>query len=501
MLGTPSSAAFESSHQFEFFDYFRVPYDVSSQGLGGERLDGRLGVLRPLTPTSSEGRQLVWWRGVPSRVAATSAGRFQLAGFTIAAHVAGVGPDELLPNLGLNWRRREGIVDGEGNEVAAVWESAEGAVFLPFDPGEVMLNFWSERHATLGRGDVGRTARLAMLRTYYLVRPLLPRRLQIMLRQIFAAQQGVPEFPRWPLETSLHDMYEWLFGLLTSIAEAPVPWIDVWPTGKTWAFVLTHDVETAVGVAGREKLRAPERRHGFRSSWNFVPERYDLAQDVVRELRSQDCEIGVHGLRHDGHDLESRRMLSARLPAMRAAADRWQATGFRSPATQRNWELMPLLGFDYDSSYTDTDPYEPQPGGCCTFWPYFNQDLVELPITLPQDHTLFSVLRDADPDLWRKKARELSQRGGMVLALVHPDYAGDPKLLAAWEALLSEFAQDPTMWQALPREVATWWRHRRASRLVRSSGTWTITGPAADAGEVRFTAVGSCKPTSDRRGA
>jgi hypothetical protein len=486
---TPSSAVFESSHEFEFFDYFRVPYAVQSEGLGLERLDGRLGVLCPLKPMSSDGQRLVWWRGGPNQIAATRAGRFQLAGFTIAAHVVGVGPDDLLQNLGHSWERLDGIADEDGDEVAAVWESAEGAVFLPFDPGEVMLNLWSERYKTLGRSGVGPAARSAMLRTYYLVRPLLPRRLQIMLRQIFAAQQGVPEFPQWPLETSLHDMYEWLFGLLTSIAGAPVPWIDVWPTGKTWALVLTHDVETDAGVADRELLRAPERRHGFRSSWNFVPERYCLDQEVVRELRAEDCEIGVHGLRHDGRDLASRRMLSTRLPAMRAAADRWQAAGFRSPATQRQWELISLLGFDYDSSYTDTDPYEPQPGGCCTYWPYFNEDQVELPITLPQDHTLFSVLREADPDLWRKKARELSRRGGMVLVLAHPDYADDPKLLAAWEALLSEFADDPTMWQALPREVATWWRHRASSRLVRESGAWTITGPAAEAGEVRFSTL------------
>ena len=36
---------------------------------------------------------------------------------------------------------------------------------------------------------------------------------------------------------------------------------------------------------------------------------------------------------------------------------------------------MPRLGFDYDSSYTDTDPYEPQPGGCCT-----------LPAVLQREH-------------------------------------------------------------------------------------------------------------------
>ncbi len=310
---------------------------------------------------SGDGRRLVWWRGGSNQTAATRAGQFRLAGFTIAAHVVGVGPDDLLQNLGHSWRRLDGIADEDGNEVAAVWESAEGAVFLLFDPGEVMLNLWSERYTTLGRRGVGRTARSAMLRTYYLVLLLLPRRLQIMLRQIFAAQQGVPEFPQWPIEASLHDMYEWLFGLLTSIAGAPIPWIDVWPTGKTWAFVLTHDVETDAGVADRELLRAPERRHGFRSSWNFVPERYCLDQDVVRELRAEDCEIGVHGLRHDGRDLASRRMLSKRLPAMRAAADRWQAAGFRSPATQRHWELMPLLGFDYDSSIPTPIRTNPSP--------------------------------------------------------------------------------------------------------------------------------------------
>ncbi len=486
-----ASAVFESSHEFAFFDYFRIPYVVRAEGpnVGGSK--SRVGVMRPLTPVGGELRHLVWWRGGPKEKVATRAGRFRLAGFTIAAHVVCVGPDELLDDLGHDWQPLEAIVDQDGHEVAWVWESAEGAVFVPFDPGEVMLNLWSERYTTLGRRGVGSAARSLMLRTYYLVRPLLPRRLQIMLRQSFAARQGVPEFPRWPLETSLHDLYDWLFGLVTSISGVPVPWIDVWPLGKSWAFVLTHDVETDAGVEARELLRDAERQHGYRSSWNFVPERYALDQDVVRQLHSDECEVGVHGLRHDGRDLATRRMLSQRLPAMHAAAERWDAVGFRSPATQRHWRLMPLLEFDYDTSYTDTDPYEPQPGGCCTYWPFFNEDLVELPITLPQDHTLFRVLRDVDPDLWRDKARQLRQRGGMVLVLAHPDYADDPVMLEAWEGLLAEFADDPTMWQALPREIAAWWRHRSASSLVREAGVWSIKGPASKAGEVRFSSLAS----------
>ena len=72
---------------------------------------------------------------------------------------------------------------------------------------------------------------------------------------------------------------------------------------------------------------------------------------------------------------------------------------------------MPLLGFDYDSSYPDTDPFEPAAGGCCTWLPFFNGDLVELPITLPQDHTLFVILR-RDSRLWLEKADVLRRAAG-----------------------------------------------------------------------------------------
>jgi hypothetical protein len=227
---------------------------------------------------------------------------------------------------------------------------------------------------------------------------------------------------------------------------------------------------------------------GYRSAWNLVPERYDTPPAVVADLDAQGCEVGVHGLRHDGRDLASGRALAKRLPAIRAAAERWGASGFRSPATQRSWSLMPRLGFDHDSSYTDTDPYEPQPGGCCSYLPFFIDDLVELPITLPQDHTLFSILGHEDSSLWLDKARELRRRGGMVLVLSHPDYAHGAAA-RAWLDLLEEFHSDTTMWQALPREVASWWRERAGSRLVEQEGEWRVVGPAAGRARVALGAV------------
>jgi peptidoglycan/xylan/chitin deacetylase (PgdA/CDA1 family) len=297
--------------------------------------------------------------------------------------------------------------------------------------------------------------------------------------------QSRPAFPRWPLEPSLHDFYGWLFELIAGLTGTPVPYLSVWPDQRSWAMVLTHDVETADGQRQIELLRGPERERGLHSSWNFVGERYHVDPGLVRELQEEGCEVGVHGLRHDGRDLGSRRLMERRRPVMRQYAQQWGAVGFRSPGTQRHWDLMPRLGFEYDSSYSDTDPYEPQPGGCCTYLPYFNADLVELPITMPQDHTLFAILQQPDGRIWSRKARMLRERGGMALVLTHPDYAGDRRVRDGYRAVLDEHCDDSTAWHALPREVADWWRSRAESVVRRGSGL-EVSGPAADRAAIRF---------------
>jgi hypothetical protein len=352
-----------------------------------------------------------------------------------------------------------------------------------------MHYLWSERYLDVGSSSVLRLARKAMIRGYYGVRPLLPRGAQLILRRRLASRQTsrLPVFPKWPVEHSLHDFYAWLFETVSEIAGGPVPWIDLWPDGKSWALVLTHDVETDSGYSDIELLRSAERFFGYRSSWNLVPERYVVDDATVRQLQTEGCEIGLHGLRHDGRDVASRRILKRRLPAMRRHAERWGAVGFRSPATLRSWELMPLLGFDYDSSYTDTDPYEPQPGGCCTYLPFFNDEMVELPITLPQDHTVFEILGRTDGALWIDKAHVIRARGGMVLALTHPDYARNGQLALAWSKLLEEFSNDDTAWRALPSEVASWWRQRQESNVVAGQDGWIVRGPTAAHGRVRLT--------------
>jgi hypothetical protein len=275
-----------------------------------------------------------------------------------------------------------------------------------------------------------------------------------------------------------------LFRYVAGVARQPVPSIAPWPSGYTWALVLTHDVETSVGYGNMRLLQEIELRTGYRSSWNFVPKRYEVEDGVVRELIDEGFEVGVHGLVHDGRDLESEDMVRRRSPEMRVYADRWRASGFRSPATHRNWDLMPMLGFDYDSSYPDTDPFEPQGGGCCTWLPYFNRELVELPITLAQDHTLFVILGERSERAWVEKASYLRSRQGMTLLITHPDYMQDAASLAAYQRFLDVFGDDSGAWRALPRDVSDWWRRRAASTIVRDEGVLRIVGPAARDAEI-----------------
>jgi hypothetical protein len=490
---------FEATHPCLFLDYFRIPYRVlapdqapaAAPVLPIDRFCGRLWMAPRQDGT---GATFSWLRPdaleKPSRRGAV-AGQFLLDGNALFGHVL---PDPVarrwLDDDAHGWQPVETISDPVGRPVASIWRAADGSVFLPFDPGEVMQRFWSEAYRSIGKPAIGAGARATLVKVYYAVRPVLPRSVQIALRRRFTRVQRASTFPRWPIENALHDLYERLFDLVARFAGSPVPWLDLWPDGRSWALVLTHDVETAVGYRDLHLLRDVERELGYTSSWNFVPLRYEVADDDLQALRAESCEIGVHGLLHDGRDLGSRRLLRKRLPKIREYARRWDAVGFRAPATQRRWEWMPMLGFDYDTSYHDTAPYEPTPGGCCSYYPYMNERMVELPITLPQDHTIFAILQHPDETVWHHKMADIRRRRGMALVLTHPDYADDDRLVKGYRRLLEDLEGDPSAWRALPREVGAWWRRRTASTVERTATGWTVSGPAELDASIRFARAG-----------
>jgi hypothetical protein len=479
----PPAVMFEASAPFALFDYFRVPYVQTSGGP-----DRPYGVA---TLSLHGGPTLLTWPTAGALAAARrQPGAYVVNSIPVFGRLAADSQMRAwLAGHGDGWRAAAEIRTADGTLAGAIRRRDDGSAFLPFDPNELIANFWSERYL-----DYLRPAALSRLATllrhgYYRARPLLPRDLQMSMRRRFSRVQSKMRFPRWPIETALHDLYAFLFELLTAATAEPIPYIAPWPRDWSWALVLTHDVETQIGYDLLGDLLEVELEAGYRSSWNFVPRnRYAVQDELLRSLREQGFEIGVHGLYHDGRDVSSS-TLQRRLPAIRAYAERWQARGFRSPATLRSAELMPLLGFEYDSSFSDTAPFEPQAGGCCTWLPYMLGDLVELPITLVQDHTLFDLLAYRDERVWLEKARFLRDRGGMALVLTHPDYVVGGRLVDAYRRLLNEFVGDLSAWKALPTEVSDWWRRRLRTTIQRSNGEWSVVGPAGAAARIDFFAA------------
>jgi peptidoglycan/xylan/chitin deacetylase (PgdA/CDA1 family) len=334
---------------------------------------------------------------------------------------------------------------------------------------------------------LGDHSRSPLLSLYYALKPAIPRAIQLRLRRAYAHRQAKTAFPRWPIEPVLVERrHDALRAQLRSEGSVRVPLINFWPDGRRFAFILTHDVEGPSGVRNVRRVLEVERRHGFVSSWNFVAQWYPIEDRLFDHIRASSGEIGLHAIRHDGKLFESRARFEAELPAIHRYLREWGAVGFRSPATHRNADWMPELGCLYDSSFPDTDPYEPQPGGCCSILPYFLDDLVELPITLVQDHTLFEILRAGDIEPWTTKSDWIIRNHGLINVLTHPDYLDTPPRLRMYEEFLDYLASQQGGWHTLPRDVAAWWRTRAHLRCEEVDGVTRIIGDGAGRASVAW---------------
>src|SRR5207244_5097725 len=248
---------------------------------------------------------------------------------------------------------------------ADAWEQAAraAAAVLP-DGARASAGIHGLLEATLGEGQFGpghwRLSRPRRL--YYRVKPFVPRRLVLRARRAGRTREHSGAALAWPVEDRYRRfLWATMDGLLQRLGLDRVPFIHFWPRGARYALVLTHDVEMAEGQRFAGRVADQEERLGFRSSFNFVAERYPLDRGLIRDLLSRGFEVGVHGLRHDGRELRSQRAFAATATRLNEHLHRLGAVGFRSPLTHRHPEWMQALEVEYDSSFFDTDPYEPMP--------------------------------------------------------------------------------------------------------------------------------------------
>lgn len=269
-------------------------------------------------------------------------------------------------------------------------------------------------------------------RLYYHLKPCLPEELRLFMRRRWARhlQSRLPQ--HWPISES---------------AATPPPNWPGWPNGRKFAFILTHDVEGQIGLDQCHALMSLEMKLGFRSSFNFVPEGEYTLSDALREkLTANGFEVGVHDLYHDGKLYRSRTRFHDAAQRINYYLNAWGATGFRSGFMHHNLEWLHDLDIAYDCSTFDTDPFEPQPDGVHTIFPFWvptpgstkNQEprtkngeshpgsmrggFWELPYSLPQDYNTFIVMGHTSIELWKQKLDWIAAHGGMALIDAHPDY-------------------------------------------------------------------------------
>ncbi len=248
---------------------------------------------------------------------------------------------------------------------------------------------------------------------YYFCRKFIPRWLQIFLRKTIVSHRLLKYKEIWPIDKNAGKKPDYFCG---------------WPNNKSFAFLLRHDVETTLGLERCYQLADIEKKLGFVSVFNFVPERYTVSDDLLTYLVNNGFEVGVHGLKHDGKLYRNRKTFQKRVIKINYYLKKWNSCGFASPSSHHNLELMHELNVKYDSSTFDTDPFEPQPDGVRTIFPILvknNSNLnryIEIPYTLPQDFTVFILMKEKTIDIWKKKLEWINLRNGMALLNTHPDY-------------------------------------------------------------------------------
>jgi peptidoglycan/xylan/chitin deacetylase (PgdA/CDA1 family) len=320
----------------------------------------------------------------------------------------------------------------------------------------------------LGEGQFGTNHwRLSSLkRLYYELKPYLPRSLTRIMRQVYQPLTNSKFALGWPIEKR-YALFVWEVGRMIMIltGQTHLRFRSFWPAANRFALVLTHDIETGHGQDFVRQVADLEESLGFRSSFNFVPERYLVDQALIDELKERGFEIGIHGLKHDGKLFSSRDEFELRSKLINKYLKNLGAVGFRAPLMHRHPEWMQDLEVEYDLSFFDTDPYEPIPGGTMNIWPFFIGHFVELPYTLVQDHTLTSILGEKTPQIWLDKVDFIEEYHGMALVNSHPDYLREKNTWDVYLQFLMEMKERGGYWRALPCEVASWWRVRSTEAL------------------------------------
>ena len=375
------------------------------------------------------------------------------------------------------------------SDVIGGFEVEDAKLLLPFDLVEVLDSLRLERYATNPAGQSGFTRFCKKL--YYRLRPLTNLAVRRHVQKFHARNWRKRSFPHWPVDTTIENLFETL--LLHSMKAKGVdaiPFVWFWPDGARGCLTMTHDVETEAGRDFCGTLMDIDDSFGIKSAFGIVPEeRYEVSPSLLKSIQSRGFEVAVQDLNHDGRLYDNKEEFLRRAKIINRYGREFGAQGFRAGILYRRPEWYKALEFDFDMSFPNVAPMDPQQGGCCTVMPFFIGDILELPVTTTQDYTLFHVLNERSIDLWKTQIDLALANHGLLSFIVHPDYIMQSDTLSLYKDLLTHLRglrKSAPLWCALPSEINAWWRARSKMSVVKDGSSWRIEGAGAERASLAF---------------
>jgi len=202
------------------------------------------------------------------------------------------------------------------------------------------------------------------------------------------------------------------------------------------SLLITHDIETERGLRKALSLKAIEDHLDVCSMWFLPSHEYPIPRGIAEEL-ADGSSIGSHDIRHDGRLIliQSHDQLVQRTRASKVKLEeifRKEVTSFRAPLLQSNRRILASLeraGYGFDFSFPCWEPVHPVTGrgfGVELLQEFRIDGVVEIPLTLFQDHQVLNVLRMNTREatrFWCEQAKLVRSFGGDIVLLVHPDYS------------------------------------------------------------------------------
>jgi glycosyltransferase involved in cell wall biosynthesis len=381
------------------------------------------------------------------------------------------------------------------HDVAKQIEIRNGVVSLPFDLDEAVSSLRLEAYTgNMTRLETSLGSNVFFRKVYYWTRPIMPLSVRSTLQRIKLRGELDNPFPSWPIDRSVDQLLEKaMAAAIRANGSNPIPFIWFWPEGKQAAFILTHDVEDIGGKAFCTSLMDIDEEFGFKASFQIVPERrYSIEPEFLNQFRARDFEICVHDLNHDGNLYVDYAEFKRRAKLINRYCKEFVTDGFRSGVLYRNLHWYNEFDFAFDMSVPNVAHLDPQGGGCCTVTPYFIGDILEIPVTLTQDYSLFHILHQRSIGLWKQQLSSIFDAHGLASIIVHPDYVSEPdpqRLFREFLAEAREQCQRRDVWAAVPSAVNDWWRKRNKMRLILATNGWTIVGEGSSQARLAYASL------------